>query len=307
MQDKVKNAFDTVRADPALKSKALDVVLRHSPRRSVPARRWVPAMACLLVVVLALGGCGVYFTPTSVISVDVNPSVELSVNRFHRVISANGCNADGETLLDGLSLRFLDYREALRTILAADAVTHSLSEGEVLSISVADADEARQTAMLSEIAQTTVDEENAYCFPSQLQDVEEAHHLGLSCGRYRVFSQIQALEPSFDPQDAAQMTMAQLRDLLAQLTEEHPDQLPDDDLFAHHGENGQNGHHGYGGPASTAQPSPSPDATSQATQTQPGHHGQGSPSAAPSPSPDGPQQSAQNQYRHHGSNGHHGG
>lgn len=304
MQNKIKNAFDVVRADPALKSKALDVALRHSARRSAPARRWVPAMACLLVVVLALGGCGVYFTPTSVISVDVNPSVELSVNRFHRVISANGCNADGETLLDGLSLRFLDYRDALRTILAADTVTHSLSEGEVLSISVADADEARQTAMLSEIAQTTAGEENAYCFPSQPQDVEEAHHLGLSCGRYRVFSQIQALDPDFDPQDAAQMTMAQLRDLLSQLAEEFPDQLPEDDLFAHHGENG---HHGYGGAAATAGPSPSPDATSQATQTQPGHHGQGSPSAAPSPSPDGTQQSAQNQYRHHGSNGHHGG
>ena len=236
MKHKLSAAFSFVSASPDLKERTLAALRRRTARTARPARRWIPAVACLLAVVVALGGCGVYFTPTAVISVDVNPSVELSVNPFNRVISATGRNADGEALLSGLSLRFLDYRDAVDTLLAADSVAQCLSQGEVLSIAVADDNETRQAAMLDELSHHAAQSENVYCYPAQPQDVEDAHALGLSCGRYRVYRQILELDPTFSAQDAARMTMAQLRDLLAQLNRENPGILSGEALLPHHDE-----------------------------------------------------------------------
>ena len=45
--------------------------------------RLVPTLACCLLVLLAgWGGHHAYFTPSAIISIDVNPSLELGVNRF---------------------------------------------------------------------------------------------------------------------------------------------------------------------------------------------------------------------------------
>lgn len=82
MNNRIKEAFGDVHAEESLKRGTLDAVRRltHGYRRRVVTRRLAPALACLMI---ALGGMGgLYFTPTSVISIDVNPSLELSVNRF---------------------------------------------------------------------------------------------------------------------------------------------------------------------------------------------------------------------------------
>ena len=39
-----------------------------------------------------------YFTPIAEISIDINPSIELRVNRFDQVISVDGLNGDGQAL-----------------------------------------------------------------------------------------------------------------------------------------------------------------------------------------------------------------
>ena len=52
----------------------------------------------MLLTVTLWGGTWLYFTPTMEISVDINPSIELGVNRFDRVISVDGYNEDGQAL-----------------------------------------------------------------------------------------------------------------------------------------------------------------------------------------------------------------
>lgn len=46
-----------------------------------------------------------YTTPFSYVSIDVNPSVEYSLNRFDRVISVTAVNDDGEKIVDGLNVK----------------------------------------------------------------------------------------------------------------------------------------------------------------------------------------------------------
>lgn len=45
-----------------------------------------------------------YFTPCTYVSLDVNPSIEYSVNRFDRVLSAKAVDSDAKAILNGLNL-----------------------------------------------------------------------------------------------------------------------------------------------------------------------------------------------------------
>ena len=66
------------------------------------------AAACLCVAVLG-GGVSFYqnHRVDSVIGIDVNPSIELSVNRNEKVLQANPLNEDAETILDDMNLKNL--------------------------------------------------------------------------------------------------------------------------------------------------------------------------------------------------------
>ena len=71
--------------------------------------RWRPlaAAACLVLAVTG-GGVGYYLqsnTVASIISLDVNPGVELTVNRQEKVLSAAPTNEDAVDILDGMELK----------------------------------------------------------------------------------------------------------------------------------------------------------------------------------------------------------
>ena len=94
-KEKIKAAFDQIRAEDALKSSTKAYLSEHVYKKSrgpsVHFRRFAAAAACSLLVFLA-GGSYLFFTPTAFISVDVNPSLELGINRFDRIVSVIGYN-----------------------------------------------------------------------------------------------------------------------------------------------------------------------------------------------------------------------
>lgn len=84
------------------------------------------------------------FTPYGTLRIQINPDVEMTVSRTHRVLDLEGLNADGETLIAGY-----DYRHKSQTQAAQDLVERAidlgfLSQGETVSISVHSQDPAWQ-------------------------------------------------------------------------------------------------------------------------------------------------------------------
>lgn len=82
-------------------------------------RRWVAAAAVFVLAVLG-GGFYAAQTPGGVATLDANPSIELTVNKFGRVLSVRARNADAQIVLDELELR----NQPLQT--AADAIVTEL-------------------------------------------------------------------------------------------------------------------------------------------------------------------------------------
>ena len=144
MSKNLREAFDSIHADPALKEstraflreKTGNYTAPEPRRRSGGFRRLAPALACAALLVVGLSGYQAYFTPTSAISIDINPSVELEINRFDRVITVEGLNDDGTALAAELNVRFLSYDDALEQIIASDAIQQCLADDGLLSIVV---------------------------------------------------------------------------------------------------------------------------------------------------------------------------
>src|ERR1700674_395384 len=62
--------------------------------------KYLTAAAALFIVFLSGGGAAyAYYTPVATIQVSINPSIELKINRFDRIIQSSPINTDGVTLL----------------------------------------------------------------------------------------------------------------------------------------------------------------------------------------------------------------
>lgn len=84
-------------------------------------RRLTTALAACLLLTVTLGGLAAYrnILPDATLTLDVNPSISMEINRRDRVLSAAGVNEDGTNVLDGMQLKNLDYNTAVNAIIGA--------------------------------------------------------------------------------------------------------------------------------------------------------------------------------------------
>ena len=231
IEREVREAFDGIRADDALKERTREAVLAQMraaregtivafsdsahAQRLKPKRKGLLAAvaACLAIAcLLFVGGYQLYFTPVAAISVDVNPSVELGVNRFDRVVDVDAYNADGQALADELGLEHEGYAQAVQRIVESAKVQELLAADEDLDVSVACADSERCDAMLAVLEQCTAAYSNASCHHVDDAEVEQAHHAGLSFGKYCAYLAARDADKSLTVEQARDMTMRELHD-----------------------------------------------------------------------------------------------
>lgn len=223
MRDELKTALDKVTADEALKQSTRAFLARQTHEYGVAkarprtARRLAAAFACLALVIVGGTGYWAYFSPTCAISIDINPSVELAVNRFDKVISVEGIGEDGEALAETLDVRFLNYADALDCLLENQTVEDYLAQDEVLSIAVAGDNQGQADAILAQAETCTAGTKNVYCHAADSEELEHAHEAGLSFGKYQAFLILQSLDPSVTPDDVQGLTMREIRDRIAAL------------------------------------------------------------------------------------------
>ncbi len=218
MNSRFKETFDKIQAGEELKEKTR-IFLAQKTRgytKTGNYQRLIVSAACLFFVLI--GGHWLYFAPTAEISIDINPSIELGINRFDKVISVNSFNDDGKDLTSTLSIRFLDYTEAVNQILENENIAALLSNDAIMTIAVIGPDGAQSARMLSGIKTRTTGQRNTYCYSAHSEEVEAAHKMGLSYGKYRALLEIQALDLDTTPEKIKNMSMREIRDLIEMLS-----------------------------------------------------------------------------------------
>ena len=95
--------------------------------------RWGTMVACLCLLLL---GSWVWQSPIGTVRMQINPDVQMSVNRFDRVVALEGLNEDGTSLIDG----YRAYGKGMKTVSdeLADRATELgyLSDGGQITLTV---------------------------------------------------------------------------------------------------------------------------------------------------------------------------
>ena len=244
MEYKIKDAFQKIKAEDKLKAETKAFVYKEMAKRSrikhLYKRKLIYAVSLSMVLLLCLaGGYNLYFTPTAVISMDINPSIELDINRFDKVIDIIGYNEDGAQLAKSLDVLYLNYDQAIDAVIQSEQVANCLAQDEFLSIAVVQIDEEQGEDILQYVSACTANHANTHCYGVNQEEVEAAHDHGLSYGKYNAYLELSKYL-DIAPEEAAEMTMRELQDLLAQYT-------ANTSLNQHYSsEHGHGNHGGYG-------------------------------------------------------------
>lgn len=215
-------------------------VIPMTKTKAARPMRWRAWIAACLALVLVGGGAGVFYqnanAVASVVSIDVNPSIELRVNKDGKVLSCTPINEEAhialEEMNDGKDLEGAKLTVAVNAIVGA-LVRHGYLDGlsNAILVSVEDRDQARATRMEEELrasisgileaqapnatllSQTLTQEAGNTASGSQA--VERGY--SISSGKSALVDQILAMSGNTDPgafDRLAALTVEELGDLL---------------------------------------------------------------------------------------------
>lgn len=208
--NRIRESMENIRASEELKQRTLEY-LRHERRyvRAKRIRRYALAVACLCLLIFA-GGYTVYLRPVSYISIDVNPSVELGVNRFGRVVEAEAYNEEGKALLAQAALKHKPYLKAIGSLLEEESGSGYLTEDARVFITViSDSWEAILKAIR---ADELSGKYGAQTYTSDLACRQEAHRQEMSFGKYRAYLELSQYDESLTVEACHGMSMGELED-----------------------------------------------------------------------------------------------
>lgn len=184
---------------PAQQPEEEKVVPLPAHKRRSAWRGWVAAAAVLFLAIL---GGGLYATqvPGGVATFDANPSIELTVNRLGRVMSARACNPDAQLVLDDLELRNQSLQaatDAIVTNMQADGYVSADANSILVTVEAGKGDARLRDRLATAVenAQTDCDMEPAVLAQVLEADPEleaYASAMGVSTGKAMLIRQISA-------------------------------------------------------------------------------------------------------------------
>ena len=193
-------------------------------------RRWTTLAAACLALVL-LGGGGIFYQQAhavaSVVSLDVNPSIELKVNRSEKVLVCAPLNEDAKAILADMS-NGTDLKGAKLDV-AVNAIVGSLvrngyldSISSAIMISVEDKDAARAEKLQRELTSAvdgvlqTSEAKAAVLTQTLTQDAareQQARENNISTGKAALVNRVLAINPSLKFDALAKLSVEELKDL----------------------------------------------------------------------------------------------
>ena len=206
-----------------------EAVVPFRPRRKSHARALI---AACLTLVLVGGTGGVFYqranAVASVVSLDVNPSIELKVNQKEKVLSCTPLNQEAEAVLSGMGggadLKGAKLEVAVNAVVGALVSSGYLdSLSSAIMISVEDQDEDRAARLRQELTGTVdsvLQSQSSWAAVlSQTVDAsadldQQAREYHISTGKANLVNQVIAQNDSLSFDALAKLTVEELSDLI---------------------------------------------------------------------------------------------
>lgn len=195
-------------------------------------RRAVAALvaACFCLITLA-GGTYTYQNGKvdSVIGIDVNPSVELSINRKNQILEAKALNEDAKSILGDMNLKGVDLNVAVNAVVGS-MVTHGylndLDNAILVTVSNDSIKKATdlRAAVVNDIHQTLEEKKlKAVVYDQQVIEEDEVKRLSddyeISYGKAYFLNELIAQNPSLSMEDMKELAPLTMEEIAKVITE----------------------------------------------------------------------------------------
>lgn len=235
MTNRIQDAFDNIKADPRLKESTKQFLYEKQKKNSSlcyrPVRRYAVSLLCAIFLLIAgAGGYSWIQRPVAYVSIDVNPSIELALNRFDRVVSVTAYNTEGTEILESLSLKGKRYEEAIHEVVESEGMRAYLQDEAELVLTVA-AEESRKRELDAGVRRCAGHMgQSCHNAHADMESVSEAHECGLSLGKYNAWLELSKYDSTITAEECADMSMSELRRLIREYRSDGEESECDTDI-----------------------------------------------------------------------------
>ncbi len=220
----LKGTFDSIHTPDVVLNTTRNVVSKDASEiqptkqrlRPSRARTILAIAACLVLVAIIPVGMYLYNDVRTIVTMDINPSVELSLNRFNIVVNAAGMNADGQELLDANPVKGMPCEAALEKLMMTEQIQNAVEDNNALEVVVFSVD-GSSTTTTEEIVKTASKNTGCHssCSSASSEEYNQAQQLGLTVGKYRAYLALCEAGLEVSPEEVRNMTMRELRDMIS--------------------------------------------------------------------------------------------
>ncbi len=197
-----------------------------TPRNTNKYIRWVASVAAVFIFAVSVTiGVDYNFGVDSIIGLDVNPSIEIEINRGEKVIGVQTLNQDAEVVLDDMDLKGCDLDVAVNALLGSmmkkgyinneqNSVLVSISndnteKGAKLEQKLAKSiDEAFQSSEVDGAVILQVDKKATAKKDAEIKNLAQNNEI--SVGKANLVKKITEQDPSLDFEELASLSVTQL-------------------------------------------------------------------------------------------------
>ena len=167
------------------------------------------SIAAMLVLVIGLG-CGAYLynIPYSYVDIDINPSMELTVNIFDRIIGAEGFNVEGSEIVSSLQLVNRSLEDGVGMVVSEARVREYIRENysDVVLFTVVSRNEQKaeilSSRLLESAAPEIADDETSSLMVQkvEMEKYEKSKDNNISPGKKMIIEKVIENNPEVEPE-----------------------------------------------------------------------------------------------------------
>ena len=184
--------------------------------------KWVKLIlgsGILILAGLVVGSLIYLLTGTKYLSIDVNPSIELEVNRINKIVSVNALNEDAKNVISGLKLKGEDLDDAVEDIMESmikNGYITNETDNKIL-LTAKDGEESKEILNEANIVINTILEGKklqakliSQSIDFTEKDLKDAHKYNISVGKQNIIKRILAEDNTLTMEELASTRVSDL-------------------------------------------------------------------------------------------------
>lgn len=242
--------LDHIKASKETKEKTISYVLQHKKRKKHTG--WILSSAlvftCLCFFIIQSNFISKPNLPVienkeyCYVSIDINPSLEFTLDKNKQVVDVQSFNEDGQTIINTTALKEKSLTDAFHTLFTSPSFNTYIENG-IIEVGVYSKDSNTANRIQKEI--TLYLQENAtkgsyHCTTIDNQTVHSAKEHHISPGKYRVIENILLYDANTTRKQLNTLSMKELYSILAKY---EPESVPENCYNGNQKKHKRKGHH----------------------------------------------------------------